>query len=368
MAKKIILKSQSGEQLLPVTRAELVQYNASETVKTALDKTISYIGTAVAAVNNVPTFVENQIKAAYAGVGTYAAPAGYVLTAAGIDAEGKATGSYLKLDAANVTFNNGDSEISTYTAIKNAQSAADSAKAAVDNIQQQIEGGTAGVTSVATGNGLKVAATKDNVLGEAGSGPLMGVLTLTQDLNLKYDSTAKTISIVDGNDNVIGNTIDASSFIVDGMLSSVALDGNNLTFTWNTDAGQEPTTIDLSKYIDVYTAGTGISIVDSATTTGAKEISVDDDHIKSIVTENAGKYGVTVDEASAAYLTATPATADGTTTYTLAVSAEALASYAATYIAGQNLTVGTGDDAATANYALYSSLGDVADVDTKLFS
>ena len=80
--------------------------------------------------------------------------------------------------------------------------------------------------------------------------------------------------------------IDASDFLVDGMLDSVSyktvekeVEGGKketvttdiLVLTWNTDAGKEEFEIDLGKYIDVYTAGNGISITDhviSVKTTG----------------------------------------------------------------------------------------------------
>lgn len=70
--------------------------------------------------------------------------------------------------------------------------------------------------------------------------------------------------------------IDATDFLVDGMLDSVSyktvekeVEGGKketvttdiLVLTWNTDAGKEEVEIDLGKYIDVYTAGNGISIV-----------------------------------------------------------------------------------------------------------
>ena len=44
------------------------------------------------------------------------------------------------------------------------------------------------------------------------------------------------------------------------MVQSVELQGNNLVITFNTDAGAEPISVDLSKFLDVYTAGNGIGI------------------------------------------------------------------------------------------------------------
>ena len=53
---------------------------------------------------------------------------------------------------------------------------------------------------------------------------------------------------------------DASQFVVDGMLDNVTLSGNSLVFTFNTDAGKQDISVDLSKFIDVYSAGDGIEI------------------------------------------------------------------------------------------------------------
>lgn len=79
-------------------------------------------------------------------------------------------------------------------------------------------------------------------------------------LNLKYDSGTKKINLYGKNDNIVVSSIDASDFIKDGMLQNVALSGNNLVFTFNTDAGAEEITVDLTKFIDVYAPGNGLSI------------------------------------------------------------------------------------------------------------
>lgn len=71
-----------------------------------------------------------------------------------------------------------------------------------------------------------------------------------------------------GKDNTVITDLDASDFIMDGMLENVELNENILTFTFNTDAGKEEITVDLSNYIDVYKAGNGISI--SGNTVSAK--------------------------------------------------------------------------------------------------
>lgn len=78
-------------------------------------------------------------------------------------------------------------------------------------------------------------------------------------IGLDYDSGTKKIKLTGINSAVIAE-IDAADFIKDGMVQSVELEGNNLVITFNTDAGTEEITVDLSKFIDVYEAGGGITI------------------------------------------------------------------------------------------------------------
>ena len=78
-------------------------------------------------------------------------------------------------------------------------------------------------------------------------------------LGLTYDNGTKKINLT-GKSNAVIATIDATDFIKDGMVQSVELQGNNLVITFNTDAGAEPISVDLSKFLDVYTAGNGIAI------------------------------------------------------------------------------------------------------------
>ena len=86
-----------------------------------------------------------------------------------------------------------------------------------------------------------------------------GQITIGTELGLTYDSGTKKINLT-GKSNAVIATIDATDFIKDGMVQSVELEGNNLVFTFNTDAGKDVVTVDLSKFIDVYTAGGGITI------------------------------------------------------------------------------------------------------------
>lgn len=96
----------------------------------------------------------------------------------------------------------------------------------------------------------------DKVLG-------LSATKLSATVSMDYDSGTKTIRLK-GKGGAVISTVDASDFIKDGMVQSVELSGNNLVFTFNTDAGQDVISVDLSKFIDVYTAGNGVSITGKA--------------------------------------------------------------------------------------------------------
>lgn len=108
-------------------------------------------------------------------------------------------------------------------------------------------------------------------------------------IGLKYDSGAKTISLTGKNGEVIGEPIDATPFIVDGMLESVEVtdqDGTKgLKFTWNIDG--ETTGVNKTSFVSLadfkattYTAGEHIAISET------NEISVKDmDTAKTVTTE-----------------------------------------------------------------------------------
>jgi hypothetical protein len=107
-----------------------------------------------------------------------------------------------------------------------------------------------------------------------------------------YNSDTKKIYLMSGSEP-IGTGFDASAFIKDGMIDSVELKDNVLIITWNTDAGKEAekaeTKIDLEHLIDLYTAGTGISV-------NGKVISINNTYLDTIYAKQqttlAG-YGIT---------------------------------------------------------------------------
>ena len=76
----------------------------------------------------------------------------------------------------------------------------------------------------------------------------------------------KTIKLV-GKEGVVISEIDASAFIKDGMIQSVAFDTKtkHVTITFNTDAGSKPIDVDLSTLVDTYKAGTGLSLAQDGT-------------------------------------------------------------------------------------------------------
>ena len=75
------------------------------------------------------------------------------------------------------------------------------------------------------------------------------------DIDFSYDETHHIITLTVGENQ---KTIDAADFVKDGMISGVNLDGTNLVLSFNTDAGADEITVDLSSIIDLgnyYTKG-----------------------------------------------------------------------------------------------------------------
>lgn len=67
-------------------------------------------------------------------------------------------------------------------------------------------------------------------------------------LTVYYDSGAKKVQLKKGAGVI--SEFDATAFVKDGMLDSVALEGDSIAFTFNTDAGKEKITVALTKFID----------------------------------------------------------------------------------------------------------------------
>lgn len=92
--------------------------------------------------------------------------------------------------------------------------------------------------------------------------------------SLKYVKTVATGSVpakyeiqLIGNNNQVVSTIDASDFIKDGMVESVNFDEatKHLTITFNTDAGHDAIDVDLTKLVDTYKSGKGLTLAEDGT-------------------------------------------------------------------------------------------------------
>lgn len=62
-----------------------------------------------------------------------------------------------------------------------------------------------------------------------------------------YDNQDKAIKFYNANGALLDTTIDAAEFIKDGMVSDVAISGDYLVITFNTDAGQDNIEIPLDR-------------------------------------------------------------------------------------------------------------------------
>ena len=80
-------------------------------------------------------------------------------------------------------------------------------------------------------------------------------------LEFGLSDDGKTLSLKNNAGTAVA-TLDTSSFVKDGMISSVAIseDGANLVITWNTDAGKEATNIPLTELVDVMTGVDGTTV------------------------------------------------------------------------------------------------------------
>lgn len=144
------------------------------------------------------------------------------------------------------------------------------------------------------------------------------VKTKHVNLDVKYDSTSKTIQVVDLNNNsAVLTSFDATAFIKDSFLSKAEVsiqDGKTgllLTFELvNPETGdktKEPIFVDLTSFVDTYTAGNGINIDEN------KVISVKvKDGEKYLTVGTTGLATTGIDDAIKAAADAAQAAAEGT--------------------------------------------------------
>ena len=72
---------------------------------------------------------------------------------------------------------------------------------------------------------------------------------LKDDINLDYVSSSKAIYLSAGSHVT---SVDCTDFIKDGMLSTAELCGTTLVLTFNTDAGSDPISVEMSSFVDNY--------------------------------------------------------------------------------------------------------------------
>lgn len=95
------------------------------------------------------------------------------------------------------------------------------------------------------------------------------------------------VQLLDAEGAVISE-FDAAQFVKDGMLDNVELDGNNLILTFNTDAGKEQISVDLSTLIQSYVFNEAQFVVDGA------NVSLNAEYIKGLI--SAAESGITIVE------------------------------------------------------------------------
>lgn len=135
-----------------------------------------------------------------------------------------------------------------------------SEKTVADYVTAQLA--TLDTTAYTAGNGIDITnhvvsakvATGEKVLSVDANG-------LKTTIGITYDETNKEIKLVGIDGAQIGDAIDATDFIKDGMLKSAELDGTDLVLTWNTDGDPDDdgntgdvVRIPLGSLVDVYTA------------------------------------------------------------------------------------------------------------------
>lgn len=113
-------------------------------------------------------------------------------------------------------------------------------------------------------NGLAVKSVKEGDLVLATDSN--GVLNTTININhYKDESDGKTYIILTGIEGAVISRFDASDFVKDSFVDTVVYDPDtkNITITWNTESGKQPTVIPMSGLVDTYTAGTGLTVANN---------------------------------------------------------------------------------------------------------
>ena len=168
----------------------------------------------------------------------------------------------------NQVENNSEDIVNIYEILDNIQSGVSVDVALLSAATVHLSGVTNNITDNVTNLSAETVSILENisVLSSVTSGVVVDVETLknTSVKGVAYDSQQKLIYLYDKDGEQIGEGVDATDFIKDGMLDDVAIEiisgETYLKFTFNTDAGKEDILIKVSDFAALYTGGDGIDI------------------------------------------------------------------------------------------------------------
>lgn len=122
-------------------------------------------------------------------------------------------------------------------------------------------------------------------------------------ITLEYAKNDKKIYLKGATGETVSE-VDTTDFVKDGMLSTAELKNEDnktyIVLTFNTDAGSDPIKVDVSKLIDVYTAGLGIEVQDNVVS--AKVLATD----KYLKVDETGLHTEGIDNAISTAIAAIP--------------------------------------------------------------
>lgn len=154
-------------------------------------------------------------------------------------------------------------------AIAAAKKAGDDAAAALDTYKGEMTTALAGKQDVIPENTYDAYGSAAQALADAKA--YADANDADTKYGITYDSENKKIKLVEGGTEV---EIDATDFIKDGMIETVAIgDDNDLVITFNTAAGKENIVLPLDQLVDIYTGVEGARI--KVTVASDKSISAD---------------------------------------------------------------------------------------------
>ena len=134
---------------------------------------------------------------------------------------------------------------------------------AITNLTTAVNKNTDDISTInasIAGLAVKSVAEGELVLAANANGALSTTLGLAS-----YKKDDKTYIKLTGIDGAVVDEFDASEFVKDGMIDSVAYDPatKKMTITWNTSAGKDATVVDMTGLVDTYTAGSGLAVANN---------------------------------------------------------------------------------------------------------